>query len=355
MKIGHFPYQPGGNPYQKLFADSLKNAGLEVIRIPPKKYFPLSNAVSHDVDLLQLDWPHDWYSGRNYVTRFIKRVMYKFGLARLHNIPCVWTAHNLYAHNVDSRDDEAAMIQLLINECDGIIVMSELAKKILFKHYDVRDCTCVNVIPHGHYIDVYQNTVTREIARERLNIEQNKKVILSLGRIQPYKGIDELIKQFNRIAGEDDVLLIAGKTSSIDDEKYLNDLIKNKSELADIRLHSKFIDDADLQLYFNAADIVALPFKNILNSGSVMLAMSFGKCIVAPKTGSIPEVVCAEGYFGYELGELDKLGETIRHALDTDNLREREKIVLDFTSRNYSWNDIGEKVKLMYVDVCSSI
>ena len=43
-----------------------------------------------------------------------------------------------------------------------------------------------------------------------------------------------------------------------------------------------FVPDGEVQHYLLAADAVVLPFKEILTSGSAMLALSFGRPVVAP-------------------------------------------------------------------------
>jgi len=55
-----------------------------------------------------------------------------------------------------------------------------------------------------------------------------------------------------------------------------------------IKVFLDFIPDNDIQIYMNAADIIVLPYLDILNSGVAILAMSFGKPVIAPRTGSIP-------------------------------------------------------------------
>ena len=80
-------------------------------------------------------------------------------------------------------------------------------------------------------------------------------------------------------------------------------------------IRDTLVPDEELQLYFNACDLVALPFRQVLNSGSLLLAMSFGCPVVAPRLGSIPEVACPEGWFGYDAANPDGLRSALRAAL----------------------------------------
>ena len=47
----------------------------------------------------------------------------------------------------------------------------------------------------------------------------------------------------------------------------------------------RYIPDAELQVWLRAADVVVLPFRDILTSGSAILALSFGRAVVAPALG----------------------------------------------------------------------
>jgi glycosyltransferase involved in cell wall biosynthesis len=356
LKIGYFPYRPGTNPYQRLFATSLEGAGLSVERISPRKLFPLRFAAAQQVDLLQLDWPHDWYRGRNRLAGLIKRAMYRDGLARLEKMPVVWTAHNLRAH--DALDDayEHQMIQALINVCNGIIVLSEVSVEILRREYSVPKRTLIEVVRHGHYIGCYANSISRHAARLRLGIPERPRVILSLGRLEPYKGLEDLMEAFGRVARAGDVLLLAGQASS---KHYSEQLRQAVSALRrpDVRivLRDTSVPDDELQIYFNACDVVVLPFRQVLNSGSLLLAMSFGCPVIAPRLGSIPEIACPEGWFGYDPAGARELAEALDRARAAANLEGLRERILDFTAARYDWVGVGTRAKALYEAIVDGV
>jgi glycosyltransferase involved in cell wall biosynthesis len=70
----------------------------------------------------------------------------------------------------------------------------------------------------------------------------------------------------------------------------------------------------------NAADVFILPYRDILNSGSVHLGISFGLPIVAPQLGCIPEVLAPENEFLYDPAESDGLIKAIKSALNHQSL-----------------------------------
>lgn len=348
LTIGHFPYAPGFNPYQRLFSEALESAGLDVVRIPNCKFFPIHHALSHPIDLLHMDWPHSFYVGRNWWLTRVKRVMYWLGRRKLRTKPFVWTAHNLVRHNQD-RPDDVVMIQKLIDCCDAVMVMSEAARSALLETYRLPEGVRVAAIPHGHYIDCYPNTVSREEARSRLEIDASSRVVLLLGRIQKYKGIDLLIDAFGETAGEGDVLLIAGPAEDAGFVAELHDRARRRCPSgAEVRIRAEFIPDDRVQDFFQACDVAALPFRQILNSGSFMLAMSFGRCAVAPNMGSIPEIAYPDAFFGYDPDDPDGLAGALANALAQPDLVARGNAAMDFARREYGWEDIGQKLRHLY-------
>ncbi len=79
-----------------------------------------------------------------------------------------------------------------------------------------------------------------------------------------------------------------------------------------------FVPDDDLQLYLNAADAIALPYREIFTSGSVLLAMTFGKAVIAPRRGCIGQTLDDAGAILYEASDPQGLPEALRRALDSD-------------------------------------
>jgi glycosyltransferase involved in cell wall biosynthesis len=143
------------------------------------------------------------------------------------------------------------------------------------------------VTPHGHYRGVYRDDLSKREAREKLDVAVSATVIAFLGGICAYKNIPSLIRSFSQLRNEDLLLLIAGKPNDESIAEEINSLAKNDSR---IRLHLRLVPEDEVQLYLKAANLVVLPFLEILNSGSAMLSLSFGCPILVPGMGSMGEL-----------------------------------------------------------------
>lgn len=133
---------------------------------------------------------------------------------------------------------------------------------------------------HGHYRDHYPNNLHPEIARQELRL--SKPSILFFGTLEPYKGLEHLYEAYKPIS-EDYHLLVAGK---IGNESVIP-VLKKIDQLQNSRMYPWYVDPYDVQRWFNAADLVVLPFNEILNSGSAILALSFNKPLLVPHKGNL--------------------------------------------------------------------
>ena len=68
----------------------------------------------------------------------------------------------------------------------------------------------------------------------------------------------------------------------------------------------------DLQRYLNAADIAVLPYRRSLNSGVLLLAMSFGLPAIVPALSSTREVITEDFAVTFDPGHSDDLLRAMR-------------------------------------------
>ena len=72
-------------------------------------------------------------------------------------------------------------------------------------------------------------------------------------------------------------------------------------ELADgddrisLEIHEEVVPDEELEAVIDAHDAAVLPYRNILNSGSALHALSRNKPVLAPRMGSLPELLATVG------------------------------------------------------------
>lgn len=196
-----------------------------------------------------------------------------------------WTVHNVLPHEEQHHDEEVELARLLTERADLIHVLSEVTFDEVAGLYDL-DSAKVTVVPHSSYAGQYPDWVTPAAARARLGIMPAEKVLLALGGVRPYKGLDLLLDVFEQLVETDPTLrlLVAGKAGS----HPAIDRLRERCE-GHLRILSCFehVPDDQLQVWMRAADLAVLPYRRILNSGAYLLAQTFGLPVVAPRDGAL--------------------------------------------------------------------
>lgn len=267
--------------------------------------------------------------------------------ARLLGYRLVWTAHNVLPHATITSND-LAIRRKLSRSAAAIIVHSTSTIAALASHgLNTKVC---QLIPHGSYIGVYPNTLILQQARKKLRLPRTAKVITFFGAIHSYKNVPELVSAFLVVArkNSDVYLLIAGRCK---DENLLLAVATAQEAVGDrIRLYDAFIPDDDIQLYLNAADVCAFPFTEITTSGSVLLAASFGKPIVAPYIGALQDMPKSIGKL-YNPTTKTALSSALTNVLSHD----KERLAMAEASLQYAqsldWYTIASQTVGVYVRI----
>ncbi|WP_265941703.1 glycosyltransferase [Dechloromonas sp. A34] len=310
MKIIAFP--KSGISYNDCFYRALESQGIEVIDGIFSGGWIRANVQPGN--WLHLHWPSFEYNvagGRLRLLLWFFRFVALLCLVRLKGAQLIWTAHNLLPH------DRCKLPWLdifgrrfLIGISRYILVHGPGAAGALCERFPQAKKKLV-LIPHGHWIGYYPTSITSTTARDDLGIPQSKIVYLFIGLCKPYKNLEQLITTF-RANNLDAILLIAGKFSDIGYRERVCELAKPDSR---IHIHEGFIPDDRIQYYLQACDFVVVPYKEILTSGTAMLALSFGKPLISVDLGFLKDVISLEAGILFPHSDPDGLAKALEHAI----------------------------------------
>jgi len=291
-------------------------------------------------DIFHIHWP-DYFFVKSFLYTLLRVVYFILiiGIFKVTNTKIIWTVHNLQPHNNYHPKLNKLVMKIFTTFIENIIVMSEESKRLVDKKYPSLVDKKYSLIYHGLY-DNYENTVSKEESRRKLGIDLDKKVLLFFGRIDEYKNIPTLIDEFSKIDDKQFVLIIAGEIQNTE----LRDEINSKIKSSSIFTFFDFIPDDDVQYLFNASDLVVLPFMNILNSGSAMLALSFKKPLLCPNKGSLIElssIVGNETIITYEEFNSKIIKEAVKVSIFP-----QEAILKQFKNK-----ELSDKLKKVYLNI----
>ncbi|BAZ36991.1 group 1 glycosyl transferase [Calothrix sp. NIES-4101] len=252
--------------------------------------FSYQKIIKNKYDILHLHWVVETIIRHpNWIIAALRSLimLMLIDFARTKGTKVIWTIHDSTPHSIVHPHLANWFQKQLLTRIDGYISLSKKAEKIIVKTLPTVQYLPHTIIPHGHYRDIYPNNINPDAARQKLHIPENKHVVLFFGYIDIYKNVPQLIKLFRELAPQDWVLVIAG---NIERDYLKQEIITATENDTKVKLFLKYIPDDEIQIYFQSADLVVLPFTEILNSGSSLLALSFNRPILVPNLGSIPEV-----------------------------------------------------------------
>ncbi|NET08848.1 MAG: glycosyltransferase [Symploca sp. SIO2B6] len=349
MNVLMMPDYRVDNPYQSLLAHSLNLIGTNV-EFPQgyRRIFPIWRAIKQSdkkIHALHLHWINPYTKGHQLWIKLIYSIKFLIDiiLVKLSGTQITWTVHNLISHEVQFPKLEYYIQAFLLRLVDHLIVHDENAKSALVQLYKL-NLDRVSVVPHGHYRDVYGQSTDKISARKKLDLPLHDLIYLNFGMLRPYKGIESLLVAWKEYSSlEQATLIIAGKPNTSSYEKNLKNTISNSEKVV---LHAQYIEDEDVATYFSAADIVVLPFTNILTSGSLLLAMSFNKPVITPKMNGIPEILGPADTLLYDPQDDEGL-KNILYKSTQINIEKLSHLTME-QCQLFSWDAIAQKTQEIY-------
>jgi glycosyltransferase involved in cell wall biosynthesis len=272
----------------------------------------------------------------------------------------VLTAHNVNAGKRDSNDSllnrSTLRVQYLL--ADHVFVHTEKMKRELLRDFGVHERT-VSVIPFGINNSVPHTDLSPREAKQRLGIRGDERTILFFGAIRPYKGLEYLVDAFQQLAATHPEyrLIIAGEPRK-GAEQYLDKIqrtINGHDNRGQVLQEIRYIPDEETELYFKAADVLALPYTHVFQSGVLFLGYSFGLPVVGADVGSVREEII-ESRTGFLCRSYDSadLAKALEKYFESDlfkNLDSRRQEIREFANAKHSWDIVGKITRNVYTQL----
>jgi glycosyltransferase involved in cell wall biosynthesis len=303
-----------GNPYQQKLIDASAELGIEITASNGRGFLPVLGALKEcgRVDVLHVHWTHSFIFGSNVPFQYFHGWRFVLGLtiAKARGIRVVWTLHNLLDHERRNLRAELFFRRRIAKLADAVLVHCNYAREAASSAYGMsrREVGKFRVIPHPNFIGMYDDSLSEAEARASLGLSESDLVFLFFGNIRSYKGVFDLLDAFRKLSFPQAQLLIVGRPWNDDTANALADAVRGDTR---VRTVARFVDPSEVQVFFRAADYVVFPYRDVLTSGSMLLAMSFAKAVIAPRLGCIPETVDEQCAILYE----PRGGESLLEAL----------------------------------------
>jgi glycosyltransferase involved in cell wall biosynthesis len=321
--LAFFPDIRERNPYQTMLYGSLDERGVAVV--PADDPATLADAPATGPLVFHVHWTAPILRGARTeldAMRRYGRFVDALDALKARGARIAWTVHNVLPHECRFPHLEAELCQEIAVRADLVHVMCEGTVGAVAPYY-VLPPARVRVVPHGSYVGVYPNAASQEEARGRLALGSEDSVLCFLGGIRAYKGVGRLIDAFEALAEArpESRLIVAGPAGAFEG---LQELAARCAGHPRILARLERVPDEEIQVYMNAADVVVLPHRTGLNSGALMLALSFARPVVAPRVGCIGELVTPDVGLTFDPDAPGDLEAALMRAGDLKDRRYRD-------------------------------
>jgi glycosyltransferase involved in cell wall biosynthesis len=256
----------------------------------------------------------------------------------------VLTVHDSAPFNGNPRSKlQAAGAISIMSSFDRLIVHTEAAAQRLRSYGMAAERVCR--IPHGP-LDGSTMPVAHVAKGERAPV-----TVLLFGRIKPYKGTDLLLRaaaEMRRDLLERTRFRVVGQPFM--DLAPLHELVANAGISDYVQIEPRFVSDQEVSELLGAADIVALPYREIDASGVLMTAISAGVPIVATRVGLFAELL-EDGVHGklVDVEDVTGLARALEALVENTELRERMGAqVRALQDALPTWSSIAQQTTSLY-------
>jgi glycosyltransferase involved in cell wall biosynthesis len=274
-------------------------------------------------------------------------------IAKRYSKPLVLTQHSTFIEYNNIWDaveklNDLAVGKQVLKQADKIIVVSNATKNYVLSLG--ADPEKVRVIHNGVDLERFKPlSGVKDEMRKKLGIPQDASVVLTVRRLVYKNGIDTLLESA-KIAVKNNpqlVFVVVGKGPDFEEVK---------EKIGQLGMHRKFrltgfVPDEDLPLYYNAADLFALPSKSGEGLPLVTLeAMACGLPVIATNVGGTSEVMSEDYGKLVPPNSPNSLAKAVLEFSRKD-LSVLTKDLRTMIEQKYSWDQNVEKLDKIYEEL----
>lgn len=209
------------------------------------------------------------------------------------------------------------------------------------------------VLPNGVHLEDFYSLPRREVFERQYRKATGKKIVLFMGRIDPKKGLDLLVKAFARIIRgreRQDLCLVVAGPDLIGYQATIERLVEDE-KIQEHVIFTGMISGEMKLAALSAADLFVLPSHSEGFSMAVLEALASACPVIITEACNFPEVASAQ------CGEviptdLERLTEALRTMLQNeDRRREMGERGRELVRQRYSWTTIATRMTEVYEDI----
>lgn len=340
------------------------------LKAGPEEFVPRDQVFHHMPEFVEAFKKFQSKEGTNYPlihTNYWMSAWIGLQLKQSHNIQIVHTYHSLGAVKYQAVPQRPAIAQTrlaveqqILEQADCVVATSPQEEAHLRSL--VSQQGYIEVIPCGTDVNNFHR-MSKSKARAKLGFDPNEQIVLYVGRFDPRKGIETLVRACAALQKVPEnasslfpnklrLVVVGGSDPDQADgqERRRIEQLVNELGLADRTLFAGRVGHDQLPLYYTAADVCVIP-SHYEPFGLVAIeAMACGTPVVASDVGGLKfTVVPGETGLLVPAQDTDAFAGAIDRIL-TDNLwaRKIRKQASARVQQNFSWPGVAIQLSDLY-------
>ncbi len=343
--------------------------------IPKERYFKnlpefVANFLAYkEKHKLEYNIIHGHYYNGGWVSNHLKKML---------QIPMVQTFHTLgYIRHralqkfakedlemVDSLEERIMSEKEAMSITDRVIATNPAEKQNILRFYDFNLEDKITTIPCGVNLQRFKK-IKKDKARKDRNFSPKEKIILYIGRMDPLKGIDviiralpDVVKEFNKRKEKVRFIVIGGKLGKRGDKDDIKEVERLKQIAKDLGVEDNVVfrgkrSQEKLPYYYSGADVfVTAPYYETFGM-TALEGMRCGVPVVASNIGGLPTLI-EDGKDGllFPAGDHKALANKIIKLLKNKKLQEtiigNGEIKI---KENFGWSKVASDMANLYKEL----
>ena len=282
---------------------------------------------------------HYWLSGR--AGKWIQKWWNIPHIIMFHTVGAVKNAIAAGEHEPELRLETE---KELVKACHRIIASTDKEKEDLTTYYSCTDN--ISVIPCGVNLDLFK-PVDKARALNHLGLN-GEGIVLFVGRINPLKGIDNLVRAMTYLKRQRPKLIIIGGDEQSQPEVERLERLSRSLHMRDSVAFHGLVKQETLPYFYSAADLCVVPSYYESFGLVVLESLACGTPVVATKVGCVESVI-RQGETGYVVNDnvprhlADKIALLLSNSRSPDSIRA--------SVNRYSWSNVADAIMMEYRSV----
>lgn len=236
-------------------------------------------------DLVVFDWWHPFFSFCHFSISFLLNQEYKSKI--------IFITENFISHEGHFVDRLLTKIGLanasaflsLSEKVEKDLTAISKKRKIYRSELPVYDCYDLK---DNDGISVESASTTSKID---FGFAKDDFVLLFFGYIRKYKGLDLLLHAMPKLIKENPNIKLLVVGESYEDFSFYNNIVTELNISNNVKMENRFVANEEVGKYYEASDLVVLPYRSATQSGILNVAYGFLKPVLVTDVGGLAEFV----------------------------------------------------------------